>query len=133
MALQNIQSYMLVFMQDDGPGHYRPGMVVDVRDISRPLGKLETMPKFSVVYSDLPVEDLSSLLEQDDDEVLVDGEVKKTFVNKRRAFLDVGNALVFPNIASGAEELPAEKLSDARVDIQRERLVVEDLAKAIIK
>lgn len=112
MALKNPKSYLLVFMQDDGPGRYQPGMVVDVRDISRPLGRLETLPKFGVVYTDLPVADLQDLIEEDVIDLVIAVEPEQIFHGKRKLSLNLTNPSTLKRLAKdGIDELTGAEIA----------------------
>lgn len=123
--IENPQSYMLVYMFNNPESNrFQRGMVVDVRDISVPVGRMETLPTFSIVYSDLPVEDLEYLVESDIDyQENEDGELEQITQAKRSNQLDIDTPTELMTInRDGIDSLTADELTRVRKNIREERL-----------
>ena len=123
--IENPQSYMLVYMFNNPESNrFQRGMVVDVRDIGVPVGRMETLPTFSIVYSDLPVADLEYLVEDDvDSQEGEQGETIQTVQNKRshQLNIDTPTELMLIN-RDGVDSLTADELGRVRRNIRQERI-----------
>lgn len=123
-------SYLLVYLLDpDGPNRYERGMVVDVRDIARPLGSKECPPMFGVIYSEKTVDENLHLLEEKG--VWADTATnypKFSRIGKRARKIDIDSiAAPIPPDATPEEKVRLAKMRVGQLFAEKQKGIIDDL------